>query len=494
MALERILNRQNSKIGMGLRIVNTLTKKKEILKPIVQGHIGMYTCGPTVYGHLHLGHIRTAVAYDVLKEYLRNYTGITVTHIQNITDVGHIVGDADEGEDKIVKEARNRQIDPMELVDSCIEEMWAGFDALKCSRPNIAPRATGHIIEMQDWCIELIKKGFAYEVDGSVYFDVSKFKEYGSLSGNKPQDLKEGARIEVNNKKRNPRDFALWKKAEQNHIMQWTSPWGKGYPGWHIECSVMSTKYLGSTLDIHGGARELAFPHHENEIAQSEAYTGKKFVNCWMHTGLLLLNGEKMAKSTGNYLTVSDALKIYSPEDIRWFILSNHYSATVNFSKESIEGTKSGLGRINNFLFSLKNIKPCPVKNKALVKRVNQFAKNFETAMDDDINTPQALSEIYGLISYINPEITSGTIDADARQIVLNEFRKINKVFKTFKLDDSINPNSTDTFKVQELVEKRTIAKKDKNWQEADRIRQELQAKGIELMDQKDGTTLWKES
>jgi cysteinyl-tRNA synthetase len=494
MALERILNKQISEKDMKFVLFNTLTKKKEMLKPLVPGHIGMYTCGPTVYGHLHLGHIRTAVAYDVLKEYLKNYFGLTITHIQNITDVGHIVGDVDEGEDKIVKEAKNRQMHPMELVDSCIEEMWAGFDALKCSRPNIAPRATGHIVEMQDWCIDLIKKGFAYEVDGSVYFDVSKSKGYGSLSGNKPQELKEGARIEVNDKKRNSRDFALWKKAEQNHILQWTSPWGKGYPGWHIECSVMSTRYLGPTIDIHGGARELSFPHHENEIAQSEAYTGKKFVNHWVHTGLLLLNGEKMAKSTGNYLTVSDALKIYSPEDIRWFILSNHYSSTINFSKDLIEGTRSGLGRINNFLFSLGNAKPASVKNKSLVARVNRFAKDFETAMNDDMNTPRALSEIYSLVNYINPEITLETIDKDTRQTILDKFKKINKVFKTFKLDDYSKSDSASVNNIQDLIEKRAKAKKDKNWQEADRIRQELQTKGIELMDQKDGTTLWKEA
>lgn len=492
MALERILNDETSESDMGLVLYNTLTKKKEPFKPIVSGHVGMYTCGPTVYGPLHLGHIRTAVAYDILKEYLRTYKGLTVTHIQNITDVGHIVGDVDEGEDKIVKAAKAKQIHPMELVDTYIQDMWSGFDAINCSRPNIAPRATGHIIEMQDWCSELIRKGFAYEVDGSVYFDVSKFKGYGTLSGNKPKALKDGARVEVNKGKRNPADFALWKKAEPNHIMQWTSPWGNGYPGWHIECSVMSTKYLGSTIDIHGGARELAFPHHENEIAQSEAYTGKKFVNHWVHTGLLLLNGEKMAKSTGNYLTVADALKTCSPEDLRWFILSNHYSATVNFTKDSMDGARGGLTRINNFLFSLRNAKPTSAKNKDLVAKVKQFAQGFETAMDDDMNTPQALSEIYNLVSYMNPAIASGAIDRDTRQAVLDQFGRMNNVFKAFRLEDSTQSGDVNTTNVEELIERRKKAKEEKNWQESDRIRQELQAMGVELMDQKDGKTLWK--
>lgn len=491
MGLERILNRETSKTNMGLKLYNTLSKKKEAFEPIVPGQVGMYTCGPTVYGHLHLGHIRTAVAYDVLKEYLINYVGLNVKHIQNITDVGHIVGDVDEGEDKIVKEARNRQMHPMELVDSCIEEMWKGFDALKCSRPNIAPRATGHIIEMQDWCADLIKKGFAYEVDGSVYFNVSKFKGYGSLSGNKIQELKDGARIEINEKKKNPGDFALWKKAEPKHILQWTSPWGKGYPGWHIECSVMSTKYLGSTIDIHGGARELAFPHHENEIAQSEAHTGKKFVNYWVHTGLLLLNGEKMAKSTGNYLTASDALKLYSPEDIRWFMLSNHYSAIVNFSKESIEGTRAGLGRINNFLFSLRNTKPIAEKNADLLTKIGQFTQGFEKAMNDDMNTPQALSEIYNLVSYVNPLISAGKVDVETKQTILEKLGKINSVFKTLKMDENTQ-NSSDSSNIDEMIKKRYQAKESKNWAESDKIRDELKSQGIELLDQKDGTTLWK--
>lgn len=476
---------------MSFVIYNTYTKKKEPFKPIVPGHVGMYTCGPTVYGPLHLGHIRTAIAYDVLKEYLKNFHGFTVTHIQNITDVGHIVGDVDDGEDKVVKEAKKRQMHPMELVDNCIGDMWEGFDALKCSRPNIAPRATGHIIEMQDWCRDLIQKGFAYEVDGSVYFDVSKFKDYGSLSGNKVRDLKDGARIEVNDRKKNPGDFALWKKAEPNHILQWSSPWGKGYPGWHIECSVMSTKYLGPTLDIHGGARELAFPHHENEIAQSEAHTGKKFVNYWVHTGLLLLNGEKMAKSTGNYLRVSDALKLYSPEDIRWFIISNHYTATVNFSKESIAGTSAGLARINNFLFLLKNSKPSSKKNRDLTEKIKQFIKNFQDAMDDDLNTPQALSEAYSFINYVNPLISDGKVDKDSKQSILEQFIKINSVFKTFKMEENLQ-DSNSVSDIEELINKRQIAKKNKNWAESDKIRDELKSRGIELMDQKDGTTLWK--
>jgi len=486
VTLERVLNAEVLDDSMGLRVTNTLTGKKEAFRPLNSKEVRMYTCGPTVYGPLHLGHARTAVAYDIMIRYLEVYYGKKVFHVQNITDVGHIVGDADEGDDKLVKAAAEKKVHPMELADRYIKDMWDGFDALKIRRPNISPRATGHIIEMEDWCGVLLEKGYAYEVDGDIYFDVSKFKDYGKLSGNTREKLLAGARIEKNPKKRNPSDFALWKKAAPNHIMQWTSPWGKGYPGWHIECSVMSVKYLGAPFDIHGGARELSFPHHENEIAQSTAYIGKAPVKYWIHTGLLSIEGRKMAKSLGNFVTVRDALKKYSPEQIRWFIGSYQYSSEVDFSEKNVSSAIQGLERINNFIFSLQNQKPAK-GSKNINKMLNTFEKGFVNSMNDDFNTPKAISEIYNLVNNVNKEMNE--LSNTQKNAVLDSLKKADSVFLGFKWD--YQPGE-DSFNLEELIEERNKARKAKDWDKADKIRKELAEKGIELLDQSNGITTWK--
>ncbi len=492
--LESILKGEEDSPIMGMKFYNTFTRKKEAFKPVTEGRVGMYICGPTVYGSPHMGHIRTTVAYDALKEFFKTYKELDVLHVHNITDVGHIVGDVDDGEDKIEKAAKSRQVHPMEIVDTYIKEYWDGYDALKCSRPNIAPRATGHIIEMQDWCKVLLEKGYAYETDGDIYFDVSKFKNYGALSGNTGTGLIEGARVEINPKKRNPADFALWKKAESGHIMQWNSPWGKGYPGWHIECSVMSNKYLGSTFDIHGGARELSFPHHDNEIAQSEAYTGKKSVNYWVHTGVLNVNGEKMGKSKGNFITVTDLLKKYSPEKLRWFILSNQYSSGIDFTEATVSSTSKGLERINNFLFRLAQVKSSGTNGGEISGLLNKLRKGFEGSLDDDFNTPQAIGEIYTFIGEANKYLDKNGMGEREKSEVLSELKKMDSIFKAFQFESIGEESNSQDSEIAELIKQRNESRANKNWAEADRLRKLLQEKGIEVLDQKDGTSIIKKA
>jgi len=490
--LEKILNSESDNFGMEVKLYNTLTRKKEPFKPIKAGRVGMYICGPTVYGSPHLGHVRTIVAYDALKEFFKVYKGWDVLHVQNITDVGHIIGDVDEGEDKMEKAAKARQVHPMELADAYIKEFWDGYDALKCSRPNISPRATGHIVEIQDWCKKLLEKGYAYEIEGDIYFDTTSFKDYGKLSNIDKEKLMEGVRIEANPKKKNPADFALWKKADPTHIMQWTSPWGKGYPGWHIECSVMSTKYLGVPFDIHGGAKELSFPHHENEIAQSEAYTGKKVVNYWVHTGILTVNGEKMGKSKGNFIIVSDLLKKYSPEQLRWFILSNHYAGGIDFTEKTINATGKGLEKINNFLFMIDKTNPSKKKEMEIKEPLKKLRANFENYLHDDFNTPRAVSEIYTFVTAANQYLANDKIGEKDKAEILSEFKKMDSIFKSFKFESQQSSSANKDSEIEALIAQRNEARAKKDWGESDRIRKLLQEKGIEVLDQKDGSTLWK--
>ncbi|MDI6737483.1 MAG: cysteine--tRNA ligase [Nanoarchaeota archaeon] len=483
--LENLLNEAD--IQQVMKIFNTLTKKKEEFKPNNPDLIKMYVCGVTVYGNLHMGHIRTYIAYDMIRNYFIHFKNKKVLFVQNITDVGHIMGDADEGEDKIENKANIEKKHPMEIVDMYIQNMWQGLDALKCDRPNIAPRATGHIVEIIDAVTELIKKGYAYEINGDVYFDVSKFKEYGALSGNKIKELEAGARIEVNNRKRHPFDFALWKKAEQGHIMQWSSPWGKGYPGWHIECSVMSQKYLGLPFDIHGGARELAFPHHENEIAQTEALTGNKMVNYWVHTGLLMISGQKMAKSIGNFINVKEALKKHKANIIRFFILSNSYSAPIDLKPDSLESSKKALDRINNYIAKLQQEAKNEHYNDQLGERLNILKSKFEEAMDDDFNTPNAISYLFDFINYTNKALASNEASPKNAREIIAYLKKINKLFKAFKFA-SIRRITTAP-EIERLIRERTEARKKGNWNKADNLRKELYSSGIELIDNKDGST-----
>jgi len=338
---------------MGLQLYNSLTRRLDEFKPINKDRVGIYVCGPTVYGHAHLGHAKSYVSFDVLVRYLR-YLGYNVTYVQNITDVGHLTDDADEGEDKIVKAARKEKKHPMALAEYYTRSYFEDMDKLNCVRPDISPRASGHIVEQIELVKTLLEKGYAYEVNGSVYFDVSKFKDYGKLSGRNVEEMEAGARVEVSPDKKNPADFAIWKKAEPNHIMQWPSPWGRGFPGWHLECSVMSTKYLGQPFDIHGGGMENKFPHHECEIAQSEAANGVPFVKYWLHNNMVTVDGQKMGKSLNNFITLKHAFtgtherltRSYDPLAVRQLILNSHYRSPIDFSDAALFAAQSGYNKI----------------------------------------------------------------------------------------------------------------------------------------------------
>ncbi|MBU2636401.1 MAG: cysteine--tRNA ligase, partial [Bacteroidetes bacterium] len=395
---------------MPLKIYNTLTRKKEEFKPIHDGRVGIYVCGPTVYGHSHIGHAKSYVSFDVIVRYLR-YLGYKVLYVQNITDVGHLTDDADQGEDKIEKQSRLDRVHPMEIAQKYTQSYFEDMDKLGVQRPNISPTATGHIIEQIDIVKTLLEKGYAYEVNGSVYFDVQKFKEYGKLSGRSIEDMVAGIRVDIHDDKRHPADFALWKKAEPGHIMQWESPWGKGYPGWHIECSAMSMKYLGvppdSGIDIHGGGLENQFPHHECEIAQSEAATGKPFVKYWIHNNMVTVNGQKMGKSLGNVINLKDAFKTYHPLVVRFFILQSHYRSTLDFSDDALEGAAKGLEKLHN---TLRNVRSELIKGVTggLQIDIDGFKSNFLEAMDDDFNTPQAIAVLFDLSREINAILNEG--------------------------------------------------------------------------------------
>ena len=346
---------------MGLQLYNSLTRRKEEFEPLEKGKVGIYVCGPTVYGHAHLGHAKSYVSFDLLVRYLR-YLGYNVTYVQNITDVGHLTDDADEGDDKIAEAAKKEKKHPMALAEYYTRSFFEDMDALNCVRPDISPRASGHITEQIDLVKTLLEKGFAYEVNSSVYFDVSKFEDYGKLSGRKIEEMIAGARVEVSQEKKNPADFALWKKAEPNHIMQWPSPWGMGYPGWHLECSVMSMKYLGKTIDIHGGGLENQFPHHECEIAQSEAANGVQFVRYWVHNNMVTVDSQKMGKSLNNFITLKQAFsgahekltRSYGPLAIRQLILNSHYRSPLDFSDAALFAAQSGNNKITETVLALR--------------------------------------------------------------------------------------------------------------------------------------------
>ena len=474
-----------------MKLYNTLTRKKEEFKPINKDRVNMYVCGVTVYAPLHMGHIRTYIAYDVMAEYFKNFLNYNVFYVRNITDVGSVVGDADQGEDKIELKAKEERLHPLELVDRNIKGMWEGLDAVRCARPNISPRATMHIVEIIEAVQKMIDRGFAYEIDGDVYCDVSKIKNYGILSGNTLDKLEAGARLDIDSKKHNPNDFAIWKKARSGSVLKWNSPWGVGYPGWHIECTVMSTKYLGKTFDIHGGGRELAFPHHENEIAQSYALNGTQPVNYWAHTGMLTINGVKMSKSLGNYITVEDAIAKWGAVNLRWFLAGSKYNSPVNIADESIEASNAGLGRIENMFFNLKK-NVGNVYNKELAQYLHDLVANFKKEMNDDLNTPNAIAAIYDFVKQANIIIASGNYDKQNVEKIIRYFKRVNKVFKCFDfLNDNVKTNNKEE-QVKQLIEKRNEFRKNKDYKSADEIKQQILALGAEIFDNKDGTTSYK--
>ncbi|RKY23824.1 MAG: cysteine--tRNA ligase [Planctomycetota bacterium] len=489
---------------MSLKLYNSLTRTKEEFKPAKKGRVGIYVCGPTVYGHAHLGHAKSYVSFDVLTRYLR-YLGYDVTYVQNITDVGHLTDDADEGEDKIATAAKKEKKHPMALAEFYTRSYFEDMDALNCIRPDISPRASGHIIEQIELVKILLEKGFAYEVNGSVYFDVSKFKDYGKLSGRNIEEMRAGARVKPSPDKRNPVDFALWKKAEPNHIMQWPSPWGPGYPGWHLECSVMAMKYLGKTIDIHGGGLENQFPHHECEIAQSEAANGVPFARYWLHNNMVTVDGQKMGKSLNNFITLKQAFsgsherltKSYSPLAVRQLILNSHYRSPLDFSDAALFAAQSGYEKITETVKAVRKRAETTGKDKAdekITEQLEQLREKFEVAMNDDLNTSVALSVVFEMVRLANGLLGGANTTAETFSAVDDLFSKLGgDVLGIIKGEYGNLTNASDIQRyelaISGLVELRNKARREKNFAISDEIRKILGSAGIVLEDKPDGTT-----
>jgi len=482
---------------MVLRVFNTLSRKLEEFKPLREKHVGMYVCGPTVYDWAHLGHARTYIAFDVIVRWLE-FKGFSVFYVQNITDVGHLTEDT--AEDKIVKRAREERIEPMQLVEFYMREYFRDLDSLGVKRPDVSPRATGHLIEMIEAIQSLIEKGFAYEVNGNVFFDVSKFEGYGKLSKVKSEAMLVGSRFEVHPDKRNPKDFALWKRADKDALLKWGSPWSHGFPGWHIECAIMGLKYLGPQFDIHGGARDLKFPHHENEIAQCEALTGKKpFVKYWLHTGFLTINGEKMAKSLGNYITVREALKKYDAEAIRLFVLSTHYRSEIDFTDRKLRGAETSLERFYNTLDGLEKAMERSVEReparveKTFEKRIEKLRAEFVGAMDEDFNTPRALAALFDLSREINRFLgEQKQVSTELLKGVYYGFLEFGRVLGLFQKERSkkVSEKLVNDL-VNLLVELRENSRRKGDFELSDDIRAKLREIGVVVEDTSEGSK-WK--
>jgi cysteinyl-tRNA synthetase len=480
-----------------LKIYNSLSGEKETFTPINEGNVGIYVCGPTVYSNVHLGNVRTFMSFDVIFRYLL-HLDYKVRYVRNITDVGHIVDDVDEGEDKIAKKARLEQLEPMEVVQRYTVDFHDILNAFNFLPPSIEPTATGHIIEQIEIIKTIIDKGIGYEANGSVYFDVVKFNEtnhYGILSGRNIEDMLANTRdLDGQSDKRNPQDFALWKKAEPQHIMRWPSPWSDGFPGWHLECTAMSTKYLGNHFDIHGGGMDLKFPHHECEIAQNEACTGHTPVNYWMHANMLTLNGKKMAKSTGNNILPGEILtgdnaflsKAFSASVARFFMLQAHYRSILDFSDEAIIAAEKGYKRLMEAMESLKGISPSEVSSID----ISVWKQLCYDAMNDDFNTPILIAQLFEGVRFINllkdEKETLNTADLKLFTTTMQAF-----VFDVLGLEEEKSNGSTDKLEgvVNMLIGMRKQARDNKDFALSDQIRDQLIALGIQLKDGKEGTS-----
>ncbi|PKP58830.1 MAG: cysteine--tRNA ligase [Candidatus Altiarchaeales archaeon HGW-Altiarchaeales-2] len=467
---------------MVLKIYNTLTRKKEVFEPLEKGKLKIYTCGQTVYDDVHIGNARAYSNWDMVVRYLR-WKGFKVFHVQNFTDVGHMTSDEDEGEDKIEKRGRERGINPWELINTQIRKYWQDIDELNIERPNISPLATAHIPEMIELTETLIKKGFAYEIKGSIYFDTSKFNDYGKLAHLDMSKWKPGARVEINPDKKHPCDFALWKRAEKGRLMKWTSPWGDGYPGWHIECSVMAIKYLGETLDIHGGGIDHIPIHHINEIAQSEAATGKKFVNYWMHSHFLTINGEKMSKSKGNFFTARELIEKHGAEVVRMFLISSHYRKPIDFTEKSIIDAGNNLEKIYTTLNLIERSNGGTLND--LTENIEKLKREFEISMDDDFNVPGALTAIFDFLREVNKSL-------DAPKKELEEAAKTIKEL-CMVLGLKLEARTKATVEIESLInlilELREQFRKKTDYETSDRIREELKKIKIQIDDTKDNPT-----
>ena len=479
-----------------LFIYNSLSRQKELFVPLHPPFVGLYVCGPTVYSNAHLGHARPAITFDLLYRYLL-HLGYKVRYVRNITDVGHLENDADEGEDKIEKAARLEHLEPMEVVQNYMNTFHRNMDQLNTLKPSIEPRASGHIIEQQEFIKRLIENDYAYEVNGSVYFDVIKYSKkykYGKLSGRILEELQTSTReLERQEEKRNPVDFALWKKATAGHLMKWPSLWSEGYPGWHLECSTMSVKYLGEVFDIHGGGMDLQFPHHECEIAQSAAALGKESVRYWMHNNMITINGQKMARSLGNFITLDQFFsgdnpmldQPYSPMTVRFFILQAHYRGTIDFSNEALQAAEKGLQKLIKGIETLKKLKPA---DRSTVD-INGLRNKCYEALNDDMNSPVLLSQLFEGVKYIN-SVNDGTEKLNG-----DDLDSLKKLFNTFvfnilglmdETEDKGNEKLTDEL-MKIIINLRQDAKAQNDFGTSDKIRKDLKNAGVILKDKKDG-------
>ncbi|MFC0878391.1 cysteine--tRNA ligase [Saccharicrinis sp. FJH2] len=481
-----------------LTFYNSISRKKEVFKPINPPYVGLYVCGPTVYGDPHLGHARPAITFDLLFRYLK-HLDYKVRYVRNITDVGHLENDADEGEDKIGKKARLEQLEPMEVVQYYTNRYHYMMDKLNVERPSIEPHASAHMIEQIEFIKTLKDNGWTYESNGSVYFDVVKYNKshhYGKLSGRKIEDLLNTTReLDGQEEKRNSVDFALWKKASPEHIMRWPSPWSDGFPGWHLECSVMSTKYLGDTFDIHGGGMDLLFPHHECEIAQSVGAKGHETVKYWLHNNMITIDGQKMGKSMGNFITLEQLFsgnhnrleKAYDPMTIRFFILQAHYRSTLDFSNEALQASEKGLARLLDGVANLSKLNASD-KSTADIQKLEDACYN---AINDDLNSPIVIANLFDGVKMIN------SLMAGKDTISQDDLDKLKQLFRTFVFDilglteikEQAGDSGSEPFNkaVDMLLEMRMEAKKNKDWATADLIRNKLSEFGFEIKDTKEG-------
>lgn len=479
-----------------LYIYNTLTRKKELFTPLNPPFVGLYVCGPTVYGHAHIGHARPAITFDLLFRYLR-HLDYKVRYVRNITDVGHLENDADSGDDKIGKKARLEQIEPMEVAQYYADSYHHDMELLNVLKPSIEPHASGHILEQQEMVSKILEKGFAYISNGSVYFDVAKYNEqhhYGKLSGRILDDLLTTTReLDGQEEKHNPFDFALWKKADPEHIMRWNSPWGEGFPGWHLECSTMSMKYLGEIFDIHGGGMDLLFPHHECEIAQSKIATGHDTVRYWVHNNLITINGQKMGKSLGNSILLSEIFsgnhplleQAYHPMTIRFFILQAHYRSTLDFSNEALQASEKGLSRL---LKTVAQLDALPVSEQSTID-VTSWVKNCYDALNDDLNTPVMIAHLFDMARLINlVKESRESINAADLDILKRQMHLFLEDILGIKMEQAESGESELLPKVIQLVlDIRQEAKKNRNFELSDQIRNQLGGIGITVKDRKEG-------
>lgn len=476
-------------------IYNTLSRKKEEFKPINPPHVGIYACGPTVYSDPHLGHARQAVIYDILYRYLE-HIGYKVRYVRNITDVGHLEDEVSgEGEDRIARKARLEKLEPMEVAQHYTNRYHLFMDSINVRRPGIEPHASGHIIEQQQLIKKIIENGYAYEVNGSVYFDVEKYnqhKPYGILSGRKIEDLMSNTRqLQGQTEKRNSLDFALWKKASPSHMMHWPSEWSEGFPGWHLECSAMSNKYLGDAFDIHGGGMDLLFPHHECEIAQTTAAFGKSAVKYWVHNNMITINGQKMARSLNNFITLEELFsgnheildKAYSPMSVRFFILQAHYRSTLDFSNEALQASEKGFKKLMQAFKLLSRLKT----NETSTVHVKELKERCETAIADDLNTPVLIAALFEGVKWINA-INEGLEKISSSDLtILKDGIFIPFVFDVLGLVEETSGNSLTPKLIEFILTIRLEAKRNRDFETSDRIRDQLESFGIIVKDKKDG-------